>query len=348
MYRTQLILGILVAAHGVIIFIFDTYREIPVLQSIANKSGVLESVHYFFTERTNIVYYALYTAVAIIGWFIPAWYTFLLNDIMNINSILRNIVRSVWRPRTSLLLTLILFVIVLYAFSSIAFVYFSEAYANSMPNQRACRTVFECFLLTFDKGMKFDGAIGNYLKMNNEDILTTEERVPVDIGRFVYENLLLIFAFIIILNIVTGIIIDTFGSLREEYNAYIEDSETFCFICGYSVEEIEKEAGEGENFEYHVKQEHYQWNYLFYIGYISDKKSTERTGLESYIADLIAEEEISWFPNHRAMMIQDNAGLNPSDAVDETIKLIQTDVDRVSNFRKRNCSNWRQCPNGRW
>jgi len=36
----------------------------------------------------------------------------------------------------------------------------------------------------------------------------------------------------IMINIVVGIIIDTFGVLREQSNERIEDMENYCFICG--------------------------------------------------------------------------------------------------------------------
>ena len=37
-----------------------------------------------------------------------------------------------------------------------------------------------------------------------------------------------------------GIIIDTFKSLREDLKKYLNDLESFCFICGYDSETIEK------------------------------------------------------------------------------------------------------------
>jgi len=37
---------------------------------------------------------------------------------------------------------------------------------------------------------------------------------------------------IIMNNIASGIIIDTFGQLRKDLNTYNEDQSTICFICG--------------------------------------------------------------------------------------------------------------------
>lgn len=45
------------------------------------------------------------------------------------------------------------------------------------------------------------------------------------------------------------------------------------------------------------------WNYLFYIAYLNDKETTEFTGIESYVAEKIKKEEISWFPTYKYYFI---------------------------------------------
>ena len=51
------------------------------------------------------------------------------------------------------------------------------------------------------------------------------------------------------------------------------------------------ERGKFENkevtFEEHIKREHSLWHYLFFIVYIKTKESTEFTGPESYVHDMI-------------------------------------------------------------
>ena len=326
----QKCLGAVVLGHAILILIFDTYKYSSFIKEVYQKSGFLESLSFIVGECLELFYYSLYVALAILGLFHTAWYTFHLNDILMINSVLKNILRSVWRPRTSIILTLILFIVIMYAFSAIGFVYFESQYANSLPNQVPCRNIYECFILTLDKGFKFDGGVGNYLSTNNEmKKADSGEYVPIDIGRFIFENLLLIVALIIILNILSGIIIDTFGSLREEYNKYLKDTETYCFVCGFDRETIDKEATEADGqskFDFHVKQEHYQWNYLFYMAYLRDKEVTEYTGIESYVAEKVQNEDISWFPNHRAMVIKQEDAVNAQSAIDEGIRSIQSDV----------------------
>jgi inositol 1,4,5-triphosphate receptor type 1/inositol 1,4,5-triphosphate receptor type 3 len=60
--------------------------------------------------------------------------------------------------------------------------------------------------------------------------------------RFIFDNTFNMLLLIIMLNIVAGIIIDTFGSLREELDIYTKDLENLCFICGFDKETIEKES----------------------------------------------------------------------------------------------------------
>lgn len=58
---------------------------------------------------------------------------------------------------------------------------------------------------------------------------------------------------IIMINIVTGIIIDTFGTLREELKDYTDDLKNICFICGHDGETIEKNSTNNKTFKGHIK-----------------------------------------------------------------------------------------------
>jgi hypothetical protein len=260
--------------------------------------------------------------VAILGFSVTSIFVYhLITDILNLSPVLKNIAKAVWRPRVHLVLTLILFLFGMYVFAAIGFVYFREYYKQGL--KKYCDNIFECFLVTLDKGFKFDGGVGNWLNLRNEGSDDMKSKYQAyDLWRFTYENLLLLLLLIINLNIVSGVIIDTFKSLREEYNAYIEDQTNFCFICGFSKEVIDKESSENDGFEFHIKNEHYQWNYLFYMNFVEEKNPSDHTGLESYIANQIIDEEIDWFPNHRAMMLpneDEEANENLADALGKKI-----------------------------
>ena len=54
----------------------------------------------------------------------------------------------------------------------------------------------------------------------------------VKFGRFAFDNLYNLLVMVIMLNIVSGIIIDNFGTLREEEKEFRHDIQNICFICG--------------------------------------------------------------------------------------------------------------------
>jgi inositol 1,4,5-triphosphate receptor type 1/inositol 1,4,5-triphosphate receptor type 3 len=65
-------------------------------------------------------------------------------------------------------------------------------------------------------------------------------------------------------NIVSGIMLDAFSSLREEADALDSDKSNKCYICDITREAIEKQ---GSTFASHIKQ-HFLWNYIFYVYYL--------------------------------------------------------------------------------
>ena len=51
----------------------------------------------------------------------------------------------------------------------------------------------------------------------------------------------------------SGIIIDTFGTLRDSLDVYNKDLKSLCYICGHDSETIEKNSEGSKGFKYHIK-----------------------------------------------------------------------------------------------
>jgi len=77
-----------------------------------------------------------------------------------------------------------------------------------------------------------------------------------------------------------------------------------CFICGLERTVFDKE---GISFEKHTREEHNEWNYIYYLVYMQAKDRFEYNGTESYIIDKIENDDLSWFPIQRAMSLSENA-----------------------------------------
>ena len=191
-------------------------------------------------------------------------------------------------------------------------------------------------MTTFDWTFKFTGSIGARLKDNETieldnllpddysklvlrrskygDILDhiqgnylgVDERLGLHyFTRFFFDNAVNIILVFILLNMVQGIIIDTFGALREALQERIEDQTFTCFICGIDRHKLDKSSDEDRGFYYHIKQEHYMWNYIFYKAYIQHKSKIDYNGNETFVQKKIEAYDISWFPIKMARGVQD-------------------------------------------
>ncbi|RYG94048.1 hypothetical protein EON65_58040, partial [archaeon] len=101
---------------------------------------------------------------------------------------------------------------------------------------------------------------------------------------------------VMILNIVFGIIIDTFSSLRADKERRLVDTTEVCFICGIDKQVFDRASDEPEGFTTHIKLDHNMWNYLYYIFMLWEQDRDDDDGLEQYVRRAIDANEITWFP----------------------------------------------------
>lgn len=124
---------------------------------------------------------------------------------------------------------------------------------------------------------------------------------------------------IIVLNLIFGVIIDTFADLRSEKQQKELILKNTCFICGKLLKNcvilslycgflfagLNRSAFDNKtvSFEEHIKNEHNMWHYLYFIVLIKVKDPTEFTGPESYVYSLVKSVNLDWFPRLRAMSL---------------------------------------------
>jgi len=163
-----------------------------------------------------------------------------------------------------------------------------------MPdNLLFCDNMWQCFLTTLNAGLRAGGGIGDVILADTFNWANYAPKVVFDLSFFIIITT-------IGLNIIFGIIVDTFSELRDERYRIMEDMQSLCFICSLSSHDFERKAA---GFEYHVKKEHNMWSYLFFEIYLSMKNRSEYTAFEAYIADQIERDEINWFPINRAIAL---------------------------------------------
>ena len=120
-------------------------------------------------------------------------------------------------------------------------------------------------------------------------------------GRLAFDLSFFILVTIIGLNVVFGIIVDTFSELRADKNQIAEKMVSHCFICGLRSSDFERF---GQGWKHHITKEHHMWDYLYLQRYFDEKDPTEYTFLEQYVAEHIYLGSNQYFPFGRALSLQ--------------------------------------------
>ncbi|PVD24858.1 hypothetical protein C0Q70_15345 [Pomacea canaliculata] len=304
------------------------------------------------------------------------FYSLLLLDVVYREETLLNVIKSVTRNGRSIILTAVLAVILIYLFSIIGFIFFKDdfimevdPYPNThllaanvtnstdwqgtcaadnkncsaqsdissmieefTDNQRACDSLIMCIVTSLNQGLRNGGGIGDVLRKPSS-------QEPLFVARVVYDLLFFFIVIIIVLNLIFGVIIDTFADLRSEKQQKDEILRNTCFICGLEREKFDNRS---VSFEEHIKSEHNMWHYLFFIVLVNVKDPTEFTGPESYVHSMIKDRNLDWFPRMRAMSLtveesegEQNELRNLQVQLDSTNRLVQTLSQQLMELKEQ-------------
>lgn len=107
---------------------------------------------------------------------------------------------------------------------------------------------------------------------------------------------------------VFGTILDSFQQLRKAREERKKEITEKCFVCALEKSKFDTKANEGITFEKHIKEEHYLWNYVYFLIYLYEKPETEYTGTESYIFQKCEDNDdvTSFFPIFRSKTIEES------------------------------------------
>lgn len=150
--------------------------------------------------------------------------------------------------------------------------------------ERACDSLLMCIVTTLNQGLRNGGGIGDILR-------APSNREPLFMARVVYDLLFFFIVIIIVLNLIFGVIIDTFADLRSEKQQKELILKNTCFICGLNRSAFDNRT---VSFEEHTKNEHNMWQYLYFMVLIRVKDPTEFTGPESYVHGMVKAMILDW------------------------------------------------------
>jgi hypothetical protein len=103
----------------------------------------------------------------------------------------------------------------------------------------------------------------------------------------VYNLVYTILINLVLQAIVSGLIIDTFSSMRNASEEVEADIKGYCFICSIDRDDFEQS---GVSFVHHVKEEHNMWKYLWFKLYLEAKDPLTFSGPEHYAHTLMTDK----------------------------------------------------------
>uniref|UniRef100_A0A8R1DTF9 Inositol 1,4,5-trisphosphate receptor n=1 Tax=Caenorhabditis japonica TaxID=281687 RepID=A0A8R1DTF9_CAEJA len=342
-------------------------KIVHVLAYVSNKGLEDRPIGEILTCR-NLLYLLAYLAVCIAGLVIhPMIYCALLFDIVATEETLQNVIASVTRNYQSIVWTGLLALILLYFFSILGFLFFRRDFyleidpvdsepsisistgipSGTCPSEgcpglkatekdddddekkvKSCETLWMCILQTMYLGLRNGGGIGDVLRNPApwEDMF---------VWRVAYDMTFFVVLIVIVLNLIFGVIIDTFGDLRAEKNEKEQVLKNNCFICGLDRARFDNRS---VTFETHRESEHNIWHYLFYIVMLQIKDETEFTGPESYVAQCVKERNLDWFPRMQALSLQDSE----LDTDQSEMKQMKDQMMQMMAMMRENQSQWEE------
>ncbi|XP_023671026.2 inositol 1,4,5-trisphosphate-gated calcium channel ITPR2 isoform X2 [Paramormyrops kingsleyae] len=329
-------------------------NKIVFLVSFVGNRGTFTRGYKAVIMDMAFLYHVGYIIVCTLGLFAHEFfYSFLLFDLVYREETLLNVIKSVTRNGRSIILTAVLALILVYLFSIVGFLYLKEDFRmeveplsntgkSLVPKdgvapptclkencsaeppafvadeddgnmEQMCDTLLMCIVTVLNQGLRNGGGVGDMLRKPSK----SEPRFA---ARVVYDLLFFFIVIIIVLNLIFGVIIDTFADLRSEKQRKEEILKTSCFICGLERDKFDNKT---VSFEEHIKSEHNMWHYLYFLVLVRVKDPTEYTGPESYVAQMIKEKNLDWFPRMRAMSLVSSEG----DSEQNEIRMLQEKLE---------------------
>uniref|UniRef100_A0A8C2L1S0 Inositol 1,4,5-trisphosphate receptor n=1 Tax=Cyprinus carpio TaxID=7962 RepID=A0A8C2L1S0_CYPCA len=331
---------------------FNVCNKIVFMLSFVGNRGTFTRGYRVMVMDKEFLFHLLYLLICTLGLFGHVFfYSLLLFDLVNREETLLNVIKSVTRNGRSIVLTAVLGLILVYLFSIVGYMFFKDDFileVNRIPNgtlgnphshrhikanhkvmfilvddvERACDSLWMCMITVLSHGLRSGGGVGDVLRKPSKG-----ERLFA--ARVVYDLLFFFLVIIIVLNLIFGVIIDTFADLRSEKQRKEEILKTTCFICGLERDKFDNKT---VTFEEHIKEEHNLWHYLYFIVLVRVKDSTEYTGPESYVAQMIKEHNLDWFPRMRAMSLVSSDGEGEQNELRSLQEKLESTMRLVSNL----------------
>ena len=245
-------------------------------------------------------------------------YAFLLLPIIDLNNILKNIIVSVKLQYNEVCLTFFFAAIIMYAFSNIAYFFFKKDFAQEIEykDDNVCSSLIFCFLNTLDSGLRARGGIAD-----SAIRLSYSRNKKHYILRLIVDDIFFLLIVITAIDLVFGIILGAFSTLRNIEQKHYTDRKNHCFICHVNKNTLEKNS---QNFNEHRTKIHNLWNYVDYMITLKFSDVHSLNAINSYANEKIINKDISWLPTYKDL--KNNEKKN--DDLEEELKVEEENLNK--------------------
>ena len=256
--------------------------------------GIFPSI--ILNTEINMIFFTLILSAIYIKTGVSLLLIIPILAIANINKILGNIFSAMIQNIRHMSLVILFILMITYIYSWFSY-YFLDKFFNvevmeyeskQMVEEPFCKSTIQCFLYVTQYGLTAGGGIGEQL-----DKVSYKQSPGVFVLRFFYDVLFFSFVTLILFNIFTGIIVGAFAELRDETNKNEKDKNNVCYICQLTRDDCLKK---NIDFDNHVKNEHFLWNYLYFLTYLHINDPNNFNSIENYVWGKLEEQDITWIP----------------------------------------------------
>eukprot|EP00040_Diaphanoeca_grandis_P036640 m.234491 g.234491 ORF g.234491 m.234491 type:complete len:2978 (-) comp33655_c0_seq5:398-9331(-) len=251
-----------------------------------------------FPPSASTTYHVMFVVCSFLGLFYHAYFfAFHTLHIVSDNDILQRAIESITRNGISLLSVTVLAMTVVYLFAVVAFLLFRRDYDED--DGHYCNSLLQCFVTTLTYGLTHGGGPREAFLPGNEAGFFEDGHF---LGRVVFDLLFWVLIAVIIMNLVLGIIVDTFSQLRSERERNLDEINNYCFICGLPAFSFNEASG---GFKNHHRCEHNMWDYVYYSMHLQSIPSIDFSYNEAYLyKHLVDEPSTAAFPIQRALGVK--------------------------------------------
>lgn len=242
---------------------------------------------------------SIHLVLAILGRTVSIFfYTLELLLVFNIVDIATFVLKSTVKRIEQVCITIILALMLVFIYTIIIGEHFASNVfiTDAFNGNDFCQTVRECFTQLVNYGLLHGGGIG-------DAIVLPRMSDNAYFGRWITNITFFIFVNLICLQIIFGIIIDTFSQMRDEKAERDDDFNNICFVCGLTRADFENCK---KNFDVHVKMEHNKWSYIYYVIYLENIDENEITPLEKWVLRQKMWYQVDWVPQRKSEYLGNN------------------------------------------